>query len=239
METSNPLLRRERLYVDEGTSQMTFDGALGKAALLLAICVVAGLFSWTAPSQLQMPLILVGLVGGFITAMVAMFSPKASPIAGPIYAAMEGLVLGGISYLMSLRYHGIVPNAILLTFAILGLMLVLFTSRTIRVTAGLRTGIIAATMAVAVVYLVDIVLHIFGIQVPFIHDTGPLGIGISLVIVGIAAFNFLLDFDAIEQNVRARSPKYMEWYCGLALLITMVWLYLELLNLLSKLQNRR
>lgn len=217
---------------------MTFDGALGKTAVLLLICTVAGCFSWASPA-LQMPLVIVGGLGGFVVAIVAAFKSQWSPVLAPTYAALEGLALGAISYMFELAYHGIVLNAILLTFGVLALMLLLFTSRTIRVTPGLRVGVIAATGAIALVYLVDMVLRMFGIHVPFINETGWLGIGISVVIVGVAAFNLLLDFDAIEQGIRSRAPKYMEWYCGLALLITLVWLYLELLRLLSKLQNRR
>ena len=238
METSNPLLRRESAFVTEGTDNMTFDGALAKTAILLLICTVAGCFSWASPG-LQLPLVIVGCLGGFVVALVAMFNPPWTPVLAPAYAGLEGLALGAISYMMESAYHGIVLNAVLLTFGVLAIMLLLFTSRAIRVTPGLRTGIIAATMAIALVYLVDIVLRMFGIHVPYINETGPLGIGISLVIVCVAAFNLLLDFDAIEQGIRARSPKYMEWYCGLALLITLVWLYLEMLRLLSKLQSRR
>ncbi len=239
METSNPLLKRESAFVQEGTDSMTFDGALLKAAVLLLLCVTSGAFAWASPAELQLPLLFVGAVGGFIFAIVAVFKPTWSPALAPAYALLEGLALGGISYMMEATYHGIVLNAVLLTFGVLALMLLLFTSRAIRVTPGLKVGIIAATGAIALVYLVDIVLRIFGVHVPFINETGPLGIGISLFIVGIAAFNLLLDFDAIEQGVRSRAPKYMEWYCGLALLITLVWLYLELLRLLSKLQGRK
>lgn len=217
---------------------MTFDGALGKTAILLVICVTAGAFSWASP-DLHMPFLVVGILGGFITAMVAMFKSAWSPVLAPTYAVLEGLALGAISYLMERAYHGIVLNAVLLTFGVLALMLVLFTSRTIRVTPGLRTGVIAATGAIVLVYLVDIVLRMFGIHMPFIHENGMIGIGISLLIVGVAAFNLLLDFDLIEKSIRAQAPKYMEWYCGLSLLITLVWLYLEMLRLLSKLQGRK
>ena len=238
METSNPLLRRESAFAQEGTDNMTFDGALAKAAILLVICAVAGAFAWTTPAM-QMPLILVGALGGFVVAMVAMFKSAWSPVLAPTYAVLEGLALGGISYLLEQAYHGIVLNAILLTFGVLALMLLLFTSRAIRVTPGLRVGVIAATGAIVLVYIVDLVLRMFGLHVPFINETGWVGIGISLLIVGIAAFNLLLDFDSIEQNIRAKAPKYMEWYCGLALLITLVWLYLEMLRLLSKVQGRK
>ena len=238
METSNPLLRRESAFAQEGTDSMTFDGALGKAALLLLICIVAGAFAWVSPA-LQMPMIVVGGIGGFVIAIMAAFKSAWSPVLAPAYAILEGLALGAISYMLESAYHGIVLNAILLTFGVLAVMLLLFTSRTIRVTPGLRTGVIAATGAIALVYIVDLVLRLFGLHMPFINETGWLGIGISLVITGVAAFNLLLDFDTIEKCIRAKAPKYMEWYCGLALLITLVWLYLELLRLLSKLQSRK
>jgi uncharacterized YccA/Bax inhibitor family protein len=238
METSNPLLSRANAFSQEGTDDMTFDGALGKAAILLLICAVAAAFAWASPA-IQMPLVIVGSLGGIAFAITAMFKPAWSPVLAPAYAIFEGLALGSISFLLEQSYRGIVLNAILLTFGVLALMLVLFTSRAIRVTPGLRTGIMAATGAICLVYVVDIVLRLFGIHMPFINQTGPLGIGISLVIVAVAAFNLLLDFDGIERGIRAKAPKYMEWYCGLALLITLVWLYLELLRLLSKLQSRR
>jgi uncharacterized YccA/Bax inhibitor family protein len=238
METSNPLLRRVNAFAQEGTDNMTFDGALGKAAILLLICAVSGAVGWDYPA-LQMPFIIVGALGGMGFAITAMFKPAWSPVLGPAYAALEGLALGAISYMFEGAYHGIVLNAILLTFGVLALMLGLFTSRAIRVTPGLRIGIIAATGAIALVYVVDLVLRIFGLHVPFINETGWVGIGISLVITGVAAFNLLLDFDAIERGIRAQAPKYMEWYCGLSLLITLVWLYLELLRLLSKFQGRK
>ena len=171
-------------------------------------------------------------------AVTAWLKYRTSPVAAPVYALLEGLALGAISQVMQQRYPGIVVNAMLLTFGVLGLMLMLYTSRTIRVTDRLVKGVFAATAAVALVYLVDIVMNMFGARMPLIHETGWLGIGISLVIVGIAAFNLLIDFAVIEDNVNRSSPRYMEWYCGMALLVTLVWLYLELLRLLAKLRGR-
>ena len=137
-----------------------------------------------------------------------------------------------------MRFPGIVLNAMLLTFGVLGLMLMLYTTRTIRVTDRFVKGVLAATAAVCLVYVVDLVLNMFGMQVPYIHQSGAIGIGISLVIVGIAAFNLLIDFAVIEGGVSNGSPRFMEWYCGMALLVTLVWLYLEILRLLSKLRSR-
>ena len=126
----------------------------------------------------------------------------------------------------------------MLTFGVLAIMLMLYTTRTIRVTSGLVKGVVAATAAVMLVYVVDIGLSFFGIRMPLLNEAGPLGIGISLVIVGIAAFNLLIDFAVVEDGVSRGSPRYMEWYCGMALLVTLVWLYLELLRLLSKLRGK-
>ena len=216
---------------------MSLQGVINKTGVLLLLCMGTGFYAWTHPT-LRGPLLLVGLLGGLIACLVGTFKPAASPIAAPIYAALEGLAIGAISQLIESRYPGIVMNAMLLTFAVLGAMLAAYTTRTIRVTDRLVKGILIATASVMVVYLVDMVLGMFGTRVPFIHESGWLGIGISLVIVGIAAFNLLIDFAAIEDGVSQGSPKYMEWYCGMALLVTLVWLYLELLRLLSKLRGR-
>ena len=148
------------------------------------------------------------------------------------------MALGAISQVIELRYPGIAGNALMLTFGVLAIMLMLYTTRTIRVTSGLVKGVVAATAAVMLVYVVDIGLSFFGIRMPLLNEAGPLGIGISLVIVGIAAFNLLIDFAVVEDGVSRGSPRYMEWYCGMALLVTLVWLYLELLRLLSKLRGK-
>lgn len=239
MESSNPLLRRDADFSlnETTTGYMNLEGVVNKTGILLLLCLGAGAFSWTQ-TQLQPLLIIVGVIGGLIACLVGTFKPTTAPIAAPVYAVLEGLCLGGISAMMNLQFHGIMVNALLLTFAVLGMMLVLYVTRIIRVTSTLVKGIFIATAAVALVYVVDIVLGLFHAGVPYIHQGGPIGIGISLVIVGIASFNLLVDFAVIESNIRARAPKYMEWYCGMALLVTLVWLYLELLRLLSKLQKR-
>lgn len=216
---------------------MTLQGAVNKTGILLLLCIGSAAFGWTHP-ELRMPLVTVGFLGGFIVCLVGMFKPATTPITAPLYAVLEGLALGCISQIFEQRYHGIVANAMLLTFGVLGLMLVLYTTRTIRVTEKLVRGVMVATFAVVLVYLVDLVLNLFGIHMAYIHESGPIGIGISLVIVGIAAFNLLVDFAVIESSVNNQAPRFMEWYCGMALLVTLVWLYLEILRLMAKLRGR-
>ncbi len=213
------------------------NGTTNKAGILLLLCIISSFFSWTHP-QWQMPLIVVGVLGGLVACLAGTFAPKTSPIAAPAYAVLEGLALGALSSIFEMRFPGIVANAMLLTFSVLGLMLFLYTTRIIRVTDRMVMGIVMATGAIALVYLLDMVLGFFGVHIPGLNSSGPLGIGISLVIVGVAAFNLLLDFAVIESNVQQGAPKYMEWYCGMALLVTLVWLYLEILRLLSKMQKR-
>jgi uncharacterized YccA/Bax inhibitor family protein len=233
MQTSNPLLKRAASFsgVEEGT--MNLNGTVNKAGILLLICIATGAVSWATP-ELHGPVIALPIIGGFIASLVAIFFPATSPWLAPLYAAMEGLALGALSQMFNAKYPGIAANAVILSFSVLALFLVLYATRIVKVTQGMRVAVIAATGAIVVVYLIDIVLGLFGVHVPFINDSGPAGILVSLVICGIAAFNFFLDFDSIEACINAGAPKYMEWYSGMALLITLVWLYLEILRLLSK-----
>jgi len=216
---------------------MSLQGMINKTGILLLLCLGAAAFAWSQPA-LRGLCLYGGLIGGLIFCMVGLFKPATTPFTAPLYAVLEGLCLGALSQVIDRRFPGIALNAMLLTFGVLGIMLLLYTTRTIRVTSGLVKGIMAATLAVMLVYVVDIVLNIFGAHVPLLNESGPLGIGISLVIVGIAAFNLLIDFATVEESVNRGAPKYMEWYCGMALLVTLVWLYLELLRLLSKLRGR-
>ncbi len=236
-------------------SVMTLEGTTIKSAVLVGITVIAASVTWGMTTKggvfdaaVAMPWILGGAIGGFILALITIFKPTAAPFTAPLYAAAEGLFLGAVSAMyeasfgsangQATAFSGIVVQAIALTLGVLVAMLLLYAFRIIRVTQKLRAGIIAATAAVCLVYLASFVLGFFGIAVPYLHSSGPIGIGISLVIVCIAAFNLLLDFDLIEKGVQQGAPKHMEWYAGFALLVTLVWLYLEMLRLLSKLRER-
>jgi uncharacterized YccA/Bax inhibitor family protein len=183
-------------------------------------------------------LLMVGVFGGFITAMVTIFKPAWAPITAPIYALLEGLFLGSISAFLEQRYPGIAIQAVGLTFGTLLTMLVLYTSGLIKVTNKLRIGIIAATGGIALFYLGEMILSFFHIQFVAINGSGPIGIAFSLFVCAIAALNLVLDFDFIEQGVNAGAPKFMEWYGAFGIMVTLVWLYLEILRLLSKMRSR-
>jgi uncharacterized YccA/Bax inhibitor family protein len=180
----------------------------------------------------------VALLAGLAVAVVTIFKPRVSPYTAPVYAALEGLVLGAISAVYEARFQGIALQAVMLTGAVFAIMLGLYTKRIVKVDDKFRRGVIAATLAVMAVYLVTIVLRLFGASIPMIHESGPVGIVFSLVVVGIASANLMLDFDLIERGVASGAPKWMESYAAFGLLVTLVWLYLELLRLLSKLRSR-
>jgi uncharacterized YccA/Bax inhibitor family protein len=222
---------------------MTVEGAINKTALLLFLVVVPATWVWTqvfrtGALDTAVPWMMGGLVGGLIAAMVTIFKKEWAPITAPIYAALEGLAIGGLSAVFEMQYHGIVIQAVALTFATLLCMLVAYRSGLIKVTDKFRMGVVAATGAIALVYLVTMVLSFFHVTVPFVFGGGTAGIVISLVIVAVAALNLVLDFDFIEQGANAGVPKYVEWYAAFGLIVTLIWLYLELLRLLGNLRRR-
>ena len=222
---------------------MTVEGVISRSALLLPILLVTAWVGWRSVGRTdlgaQVPgWILPALLVGLGVAVLTIFRPALSPWTAPAYAAIEGLVVGAISAIYDVQFNGIALQAIMLTGAVFAIMLGLYATRRIRVTDRLRSVVTVATLAVMVVYGVSLLLRLFGTTVPMIHESGPIGILFSLAVVGIASFNLLLDFDLIERGVASGAPKWMEWYGAFALLVTLVWLYLELLRLLSKLRSR-
>jgi uncharacterized YccA/Bax inhibitor family protein len=245
MATANPAMN-EAVYRRAGlaampTQAMTIQGTVLKTAVLVVILLATGAYTWSlaaaGDTTIAYGLLIAGAIGGFITALVTIFIPKVSPFTSPIYAALEGLVLGAISAVFEATYPGIVVQAVGLSIGVLAIMLFVYGTGIIRVTEKFKIGVIAATGAIGLVYLVSMVMSFFGTRLPFIHDSGPVGIGFSLVVVVIAALNLILDFDFIEQGVKRQAPKYMEWYGGFSLLVTLVWMYLEILRLLAKLRG--
>jgi uncharacterized YccA/Bax inhibitor family protein len=219
---------------------MTITGTVNKTAMSLIVLLVAAMYVWGKGAQGQLPMFWVwgGVIGGFGVAMVTTFKPVWAPYTTPLYAALEGLALGGISYVFEQMYPGIVAQAVFLTFGTLGALLFAYRSGIIRATENFKLGVFAATGGIGLVYLLSFVLGFFGISVPLIHSSGTFGILFSVFVVVIAALNLVLDFDFIEQGAERGAPKYMEWYGAFGLLVTLVWLYLEILRLLAKLQSR-
>jgi len=251
LATSNPAFSNEmfsgydQVYGAGRSTAMTVQGTIGKTFALLAILSATAIWAWTATldGQLQPVVLPAAGIGGFILAMITIFKPSVSPWTAPVYAAFEGVFLGALSCMiengLGKQYPGIAIQAVSMTAGTLFVMLFLYATRLIQVTDRLRAIIVTATGALCLVYLVAFVASFFGASIPFINTPSPIGIAFSVFVVGLAAFNLLLDFDFIEKGAHASAPKYMEWYGAFGLMITLVWLYLEILRLLRKLQDRR
>jgi uncharacterized YccA/Bax inhibitor family protein len=255
MKTSNPALS-DKTFRDlsggqygglgglvDAANRMTLSGTVNKTGVLLICALATAGWTWHLFMQSRdmtdvMPLMLVGMFGGLIFGLVTSFKKEWSPVTAPIYALLEGLLLGGLSAVMDLRYPGIGIQAVSLTFGTLFVLLLAYRSGLIKVTQKFRLGVIAATGGIFVFYLMQMLLGFFGIRFVSINGSGIIGIGFSLVVVAVAALNLVLDFDFIEQGVQAGAPKYMEWYGAFGIMVTLVWLYIEILRLLSKMRSR-
>jgi len=247
MRTSNPALNARTfadLRRDPTAPAMTLDGTVNKAAFLLFLVVVPAAWVWSQvrtalDPSVAGPWIVLGGIGGFVAAIVTIFKKEWAPVTAPVYAALEGLVLGGLSALLETKYPGIVMQSVGLTFATLAAMLVAYRTGLIKATEKFKLGVIAATGAIALYYVVGLVLRLFGVAMPFVQGSSTASIVVSGVIVVVAALNLILDFDFIETGVAGGAPKYMEWYGAFGLMVTLIWLYLEVLRLLAKTRGRR
>ena len=239
LRSGNPVLSKRTFDNTISVSEkMTIEGTVNKTAISLLILVGTGYLTFDTLN----PILLIGCgIGGFIFALITIFKKEWAPITVPIYAALQGAMLGGISYMYNYLYDGIVTNAILLTVGILVSLLIAYRSGYIKATENFKLGIFAATGGIAIVYLVNFIMGFFGsgIGVMNINNASPLSIGFSIVVVIIAALNLVLDFDFIEEGSEKGAPKYMEWYGAFGLLVTLIWLYLEILRLLAKLNSRK
>ena len=242
--SNNPVLKEKVFAGEIATGEtMTIQGTVNKTGLLLLFVVVAAAWTWglshSETPEAAYPWMLVGALIGFITALVTVFKMNWAPLTAPIYAVCEGLFLGGISAIFERRYPGIAIQAVSLTFGVLFVLLIAYKTGIIRATRGFKLGVIAATGAIALVYLVNMVMTVFfHSSMSFLYSSSPLSIGISVVVVIIAALNLILDFDLIENGARMGAPRYMEWYAAFALMVTLIWLYLEILRLLGKTRRR-
>jgi uncharacterized YccA/Bax inhibitor family protein len=239
-KSGNPALSAKTFDgLSASADPMTLSGTINKTAMLLAILVIGAGWVWnlyfvSGAIGDVVTYLWVGCLGGFVIALVTIFNKPISPYTSPLYALLEGFAIGGISALYEAKHPGIAIQAAGLTCGILACMLAAYRFKIVEVSERLMTGIVAATGGIAVLYLIDIVLMTLGHPISFIHDGGPWAIAFSLFVIVIAALNLLMDFDFIAKGVSQRSPKYMEWYSAFGLIVTLVWLYLEVLRLLSK-----
>ena len=251
MRTANPALNDNTFtrHIDlTGEDRMTLMGTVHKTGALLLLLLISASMTWSMVCSAGVDWQLVvsgpvglltigGAIGVLIFAMVTIFKPRWAPVTAPIYAVLEGLFIGGISAFMERIYPGIVPQAAGLTFGILFALLAAYRSGLIRATENFKLGVVAATGGIFVIYIASFILGFFGISIPFLHDSGPIGIGISVFICIVAALNLVLDFDFIENGAEHGAPKYMEWVGAFGLMVTLVWLYIEILHLLAKLRD--
>jgi uncharacterized YccA/Bax inhibitor family protein len=239
MRSGNPALKNNTFskISQSGTGVMSLQGTVNKTLILLCLTFLSSWWTWQNPAKF-IPFMLPAVIIGFVIALVTIFKKEWSPTTAPIYALAEGIFLGTISALFENQYPGIVIQAVGLTFGVLFCLLLAYKSKMIKVTQNFRLGVVAATGGIALLYFVNIIMSFFGTQIPFIHEAGLLGIGFSLFVVVIASLNLVLDFDFIEKGSESGAPKYMEWYGAFGLIVTLVWLYLEILRLLAKLQRR-
>ena len=248
MRTANPALNSGTFTslapASERSEAMTIQGTVNKTALLLVILLAASTITWGKFFETENPAsmgvwTLGGAIGGFIVALVTVFKKQWSALTAPLYAFLEGLFLGGLSAIFEAQYPGVVIQAVALTFGTLFALLFAYRSGLIKATENFKLGVFAATGGIALVYVASMLLGFFGIQIPGIYQAGVIGIGFSLFVVVIAALNLVLDFDFIENGAAGGAPKYMEWYSAFGLMVTLIWLYIEILRLLSKLRSRK
>ncbi len=265
MRTGNPALSEKVFRIEDVSAAdvMTLEGTATKTMVLLGVLVIVAGIVWSQTyaaleakeigvvetqgytrSLTQLPgatwgYLMAGVLGGLVVAMITIFNPRMSPITAPIYAAFEGLFLGAFSSMFEYMYPGIIPQAITITFGTLAMLLVAYRLRLVRPTENFKLGVIAATGGVCLLYMASFIMSFFGAGFGFLHSTGWFGIGFSAFVVVLAAMNLVLDFDFIESGVERGAPKYMEWYAAFGLLVTLIWLYVEIVRLLAKLQSRR
>jgi uncharacterized YccA/Bax inhibitor family protein len=251
MRSGNPALNNNT-FLDIGSGElvtrnpgevMTLNGTVNKTGFMLLLLVATAAYTWSLYTPENpgavMPWLLVGGIGGFIVAIVTVFKKTWAPVTAPLYAALEGLFVGGISAMFEASFPGIVMQAVMLTMGVLAALLMAYKSGLIKATENFKLGVVAATGGIALLYLVNMGMRLFGFEgFGFIHESGTMGIAFSAFVVVIAALNLVLDFDFIESGAEAGAPKYMEWYGAFGLVVTLVWLYLEILRLLAKLQSR-
>lgn len=238
MRSHNPILTRVETSADF-SQPMTIQGAIQKSVLLtvIAAMVGVGLFLYIFAAQnfsMAYPALIVGAIGGLILALITTFKPQTARTLAIPYALFEGAFLGGVSVIFQLKYPGVPLQALLATFVSTLVMFGLYKFQIIRATEKFKSVILSATIAIAIVFMLQFVLRLaFGSSIPFLFENNLLGVGFAAFVTVIASLNLILDFDLIESAAAQQAPKAMEWLCGIALLATLVWMYYSFLRLLG------
>ncbi len=249
-ESGNPTLSQKifsRSIAQSDAGTMTVRGSINKFGFLLFMVLAGAAYTWylyyNNQPQTMMTLMWVGIIGGLVAVLAISFKPTWAPYLSPAYGILEGFFLGAISAILndafSEKYPGLVMQAVGLTFGVAFAMFLLYNLRIIKATQKFKSIVFAATAGIAIFYLITLVLRLFHVNIPFMYDSSPLGIGLSLFLVAIAALNLIIDFDMIERGAEMGAPKFMEWYGAFGLLVTMIWLYIEILKLLSRFAGRK
>lgn len=244
MATShNPVLARAGFDEAQATgATMTFAGAMAKTFILLGLVAVGMVYAWAGLPGIGFSetVIYPLLTGSFVAAVglliATSFRPEYASVTGPVYALLQGVVMGIVTRILDARYPGLPMQAAVLTVATMGVMLVAYRTGVIRATERFRTIVVSCTAAIFAFYVIAFVMSLFGLRIPFLHEGGVIGIGFSLFVTALAAFNLILDFDTIESGI-GRAPAQMEWFAAFGLVVTLIWLYMEILRLLRKLQR--
>lgn len=248
MRTANPALNSKTftgiVEISDLSQLMTIQGTVNKTLLMLVFVIISASWTWnlffnSGNPAAVMPWLFGGIIGGFIVALITIFKKQYAIVTAPLYSVFEGLAIGGISASFEAEFPGIVIQAVALTFGTLFCLLLAYKSGLIKATENFKLGVVAATGGIALIYITSLFLGFFKIRMPYIHENGIIGIGISVFIVIIAALNLVLDFDFIERGASSGAPKFMEWYAAFGLMVTLIWLYLEMLRLLAKILSRK
>jgi uncharacterized YccA/Bax inhibitor family protein len=242
MRSGNPVLKSDTFDIAPEGARMTLGGTVNKTAILLALVLITAIYTWgrfysTGNAAAIMPLVWTGAIGGLVMCLVTVFKKEWAGVTAPIYALLQGFLVGGLSAIYEASFPGIVIQAVGLTFGTLACLLMAYKSGLIKATENFKLGVVAATGGIALLYLVSFAMSFFGKPIGFIHEGGLFGILFSGFVVVIAALNLVLDFDFIEAGAEHGAPKYMEWYGAFGLTVTLIWLYLEILRLLAKLRR--
>jgi len=248
MRTANPALNSKTFTnvarISDLSRSMTIQGTVNKTLLMLILVLIPAAWTWnlffnSGNPATVMPWLIGGTIGGFIVALITIFNKQWAIVTAPLYSVLEGFAIGGISASFEAEFPGIVIQAVTLTFGTLFCLLLVYKSGLIKATENFKLGVVAATGGIALIYIITLLLGFFGMRVPYIHDSGMIGIGFSVLVVFIAALNLVLDFDFIESGASSGAPKFMEWYAAFGLMVTLIWLYLEMLRLLAKILSRK